>query len=453
MNTRVKNGINSLKTNGVRYTFILFCRKTGFLFRHFIQRNYYDELEDRNEVYRKIYCNDQKKAIIRMLWWNFKALFKVQYSEKNGKVIIKEKNKSLPEELSRENLNMGFFLGGGFGEYIFFANYLYKLYQKFGMNAIHTDLYLNSGLNYVSVLFRDDELVQKAFLGCPKDGIVKRYDIFINLSRYPEVRYINYERVAGLQSELLEYIQLVEQFKIENRRFFIGGADYDGHGTILAMIGGQSRLQQPDVYQYLGITNEYEYKIPVRENEKVFLRKTGLLNKSFITVHRGCDLNYPRHVKMWESQNYEKVIHLIHREYPELVIVQYGASHDRCDLIRGVDIDLTGRTTMEEVKILLKKSLIHIDSDGGMIHLRHAIHGGPSVAMYGPNAEEFFGYSENENITGQGCIDTCEWLTNDWMLNCARGYKIPPCMESITPEMVMERIRKIYRQLSDQMGN
>ena len=81
-----------------------------------------------------------------------------------------------------------------------------------------------------------------------------------------------------------------------------------------------------------------------------------------------------------------------------------------------------------------------------MVHLRHALKGGRSVVMFGPTSSEFFGYSENENIVGNGCDTWCEWAVYNWQEGCLRGYSNAPCMASIIPEKVMLSVEKIITE-------
>ena len=130
-------------------------------------------------------------------------------------------------------------------------------------------------------------------------------------------------------------------------------------------------------------------------------------------------------------------------------IVQLGFSEDRCPKFNNIDIDLIGKTSLEEVKIILNNSIIHIDGEGGMVHLRHALHGGKSIVLFGATSPEFYGYSENINLRGDGCSHWCEWITENWQAKCARGYDRPPCSYSLTPETVYNEFKKAWRENND----
>lgn len=353
-------------------------------------------------------------------------------------------------DLSEQNLNIGFLIGGGFGDFLFFANYLYYFREKFLGDDIRIDTFLGGGIKNIRAIFKENGICSRCYAHIPDVDYYSEYDLFFNLSRYPEVRHCNFKRVQEFLPELIPYIFLCKKFKLEHPRYFdttvsmIEGssarAACDGMSALLGEFQNQNRLQQPDIYGFLGIRQEYQYPLFIDKDEDALLNRLGLAGKRYITMHRGCDTQYPTHVKMWPLENYGALAAMLKSRYPDIVIVQYGVNRKRCPAMKHVDLDLVGQTDMEDVKVLLKHALLHVDSDGGMIHLRHALHGGPSVALYGPNYGNFFGYSENINLTGDGCSHFCDWLTDDWMVHCARGYAIPPCMTSITPDLVFQKI-------------
>ena len=105
-----------------------------------------------------------------------------------------------------------------------------------------------------------------------------------------------------------------------------------------------------------------------------------------------------------------------------------------------MDVDLLSKTSWNELGIVLKHAWLHIDGDCGMVHYRRAMDAGTSVVLFGHTPAEYCGYDENINITSEGCPHWCARLVDYWMDRCPRGFDVPPCMESITPGKVFERI-------------
>lgn len=341
-------------------------------------------------------------------------------------------------------MNVGFLLRGGLGDIVVAANYIYKFRQKYGYENLRIDTFIHNSYNSARVILYDEYIVDHIYEEQGYEESFREYDIFFDISRYPDVKRKDLKKIALMMPELMEYVYLCERFRSENARFFVKAGITDGQSAMLSIINGKKRIHQPDVYGFLGVQEEYEYEIPVMEDEYEFLDDLDLKSRGFITINRGVDTNYTKNsIKLWPQFYYNTLVKLLKKKYPDMVLVQLGSSYERSQTFDGVDLDLIGKTTLEQVKVLLKHSLVHIDGEGGMVHLRHALKGGKSVVMFGPTSSEFFGYSENENIVGNGCDTWCEWTVNNWQEKCLRGYDNAPCMMSIIPEKVMQSVEKI----------
>lgn len=358
--------------------------------------------------------------------------------EEEDNVLKKKKgSKDFPGE---KELRLAFATGGGLGDDLIFANYLKCLKRKFSDLTLTMDVYFSLGYGMADALFEEGDLCRKTVDG--GDHIKNsEYDCIIWFCRYPKVEWMT-KRVKAVSPEFYEYVMECKAFYKRQPYLFDGSPYLDGYSSQLSIMKGVSRLQQPDFNGALGIGKDYEYNVFIRGDPFKFLKNNGIEGK-YITVHRGNDTAYSGDaVKLWPLENYEELIRMFKEKYPGYKVVQMGVSRDRCQEIRGVDIDLVGKTTLDDVKSLLKYSSLHIDSEGGFTHLRQSLRGGQSVALFGPTDIRFYGYDNNINIKGDGCDTPCEWATKSWMTVCSRGYGKPPCMRSITPEMVMERIEK-----------
>lgn len=345
-------------------------------------------------------------------------------------------------------LHIAFCIYGGLGDYLVAANYLYLFRQRFKNPRITIDLFCGTGSQMASAVFGEKDLAENIFPNPSEPSLDPKYGLVIQLTRYPEIVRSEMDKVYRVDPDLLDYIFVCEKFKIINKRYFVPGLINDGQSAALAEYEGIKRIQQPDVYQILGIKEEFQYPLFIAEDETRYLTGLGLKPNEYLTVHRGCDLRYCQHsTKLWPIDYYDVLIHKIKENYPSLPVLQIGASHTMCLDMDGTDYNLVEKTTLEQVKVLLKNSLIHIDNEGGMVHLRHALHGGNSIVIFGPTSEKFFGYSENRNIRGKGCAHWCEWVTDTWQVKCARGFEEAPCMRSITPERIFREVSKQLEEL------
>lgn len=445
--------LRCFRENGLRYTLLKACMKLGGIFRKLVLVGYYGDLRNRVDHYEAAYENAPRKTAVRLIWWNFKQLFKLHvpeppHSPEQINAADAEEKIQLREKLGLKDdvLNISFRVGGGLGDYLVFANYLHCLREKYSTPYMRVDLYFSKGMEYAKLLFQDGELCDHYYFYEDTDGDLNGYDITIFISRYPEIRHYDVRKIQLFLPEFLDYILLCERFYEEHKVFYMDIPHGDAHSAVYSAIKHQSRLQQPDIYGFLNIEREYVYQLRLRKDETARLAEFGLQSKRYVTLYYGCELAYSTSVKMWPHRYYSELTAMIKASYPDLTIVQYGANEKISPLIKNIDVNLVGKTDMEDVAILLKHSLLHIDCEGGMIHFRNALRGGKTIGLYGPTQVAFFGYDTDIKLVGDGCSEACEWITGDWMVKCAAGFSEPPCMASITPEMVMEQVRAVLRE-------
>lgn len=158
----------------------------------------------------------------------------------------------------------------------------------------------------------------------------------------------------------------------------------------------------------------------------------------YITVNfgNGNTHNTMRVAKSWPKANFEKVIAGIKREYPDIEIVQIGAKG--ADLLSGVDRTFFGKS-FSLVSQILKNAMLHIDIEGGMVHLATNL-GTKCIVLFGPTQIEYYGYKQNINIKAGNCHNCCGLYPD--VNKCARGMEEPECMYSITPDLVLKKLNK-----------
>src|SRR5262249_40626278 len=134
-------------------------------------------------------------------------------------------------------------------------------------------------------------------------------------------------------------------------------------------------------------------EIELATSDEVVARH-GLRSGEYITVHNGFD---PAFVVTSRSatkcySRFDAVIRLLKARHPELVIVQLGVSSSTP--IAGTDLNLINQTTIQEAAGLLKHSRLHVDGEGGLVHIARAF-GVRSCVLFGPTPRGYFGYSDN----------------------------------------------------------
>lgn len=177
------------------------------------------------------------------------------------------------------------------------------------------------------------------------------------------------------------------------------------------------------------------------EHEKV-LAQTGLQSGNYVTIHDGWDNNLillkdHKSTKSWPDYHWQAFITQFKTRYPHIPLVQLG--HRNSKPHPGVDFSMVGKTNIAETGWLLKHGLMHIDTETGLVHLAKAM-GANSVCLNGPTNAAYYNYPDNVNIVSKAC-GNCWWTKPYWMARCVRNLPQPECMTTITPEMVMKRIK------------
>lgn len=386
----------------------------------------------------------------------------VQVYQREHKQLIKAENKPVQQKkaenkepmkrnqnptigLDRSCLNVAIKLTGGLGDLLVAANYLHVLYESLDSNEVRFYLFAHKDIKIARTVFRGMPFVFSLKTLNDIEDSNKDYDLFFEIQRYPFVRHKDTKRIYRYAPFLIEVISLWDRFRIENSRYWLRAPWFDGLNQI-EIIQNRKRIQQPDVYSRLGLGEDFKPQILIAKSEKACLDNLGLNGKRFVTIHRGVDSKMDKDsTKLWPQEYYSLLVHQLKTRHPEITIVQLGVSEERCPKVPEVDIYLAGKTDLDDVKILLKNAAIHIDGEGGFVHLRHALHGGKSVVLFGPTSISFFGYSENVNLqqTACACVEGCEWIRPDWQKRCIAGYKRNACMYAITPELILMKIEEL----------
>ena len=166
-----------------------------------------------------------------------------------------------------------------------------------------------------------------------------------------------------------------------------------------------------------------------------------LLSGAYVTVHDGFDnsttIKPGEATKCWPLAHWKELVSALKAEFPSIAVVQVGGARSR--EIPGVDVSLVRRTSLHQVAWVIKRALLHIDGDSGLVHLAHAL-GKRSIVMFGPTDAKYYGYPGNRNLAVGAC-GNCWWSTPDWLAHCPRGLAEPACMAAVGPDAVLAAVR------------
>jgi len=195
-----------------------------------------------------------------------------------------------------------------------------------------------------------------------------------------------------------------------------------------------------NIYNYTGAFTIEGQKvtIPLAPAAETEFQKLGL--KSYITVNFGNGAaskgNQSLVSKQWPKEYFEAYIAGMHAHFPDLEIIQLGDKNALA--LAGADRHILGQS-LEVAKYILKHSRLHLDIEGGLMHLATQL-GTKCIALYGSTQVELFSYPQNINIVAENCHGCYELYENSYA--CARGLERPECMYSIKPERVIAAATK-----------
>lgn len=131
-----------------------------------------------------------------------------------------------------------------------------------------------------------------------------------------------------------------------------------------------------------------------------------------------------------------------------LTIVVLGAKDDAP--IRGVDIDLRGKTSLTEAAAIVKKALCHIGPEGGLANIARAVNT-PAIIFFGATPAAFFGFHGNVNVLPRTC-GGCWWTTPYYLHQCPRLLREPECTASLSEDEIVAAVSSLaaLRQASRQ---
>ena len=336
-------------------------------------------------------------------------------------------------------LRIAFKFEGGYGDYLICANFLEYFRERFGSPDICFDLYGSSSLKDIYNYEIPNVRV------CPEsdfnfDFDNAGYDLVFKIAKRNALLYADEDKITRIFPALFGYVQLCKKYRDENRRIFDANPELDSLTSAASEIKGLKRIQEADIYGYFGITEDFRFRLLIKENEDGYLKSLGLQKRKFILVHRGWYAKETGgvHVKTWSLESCSDLIPRLKATFPDYKIVLFGELASQSPKPDGSDLNLLEKTTLNQAKVLLKHAALLVDNEGGMVHLRHALHGGKSVVLFGPTSKVVFGYSENENISSSACGHWCEWMSPDWRYVCIKtGKHDHPCMDAITTDDVI----------------
>lgn len=340
-----------------------------------------------------------------------------------------------PPESVGEHLKIVAFEGGGFGDTLLDMILLEKIKEI--VPACEIIFYSRGYEAYFTPERFPFLTATKAYLDkMNRKDICKSADIGIFMHEITIIEKFCREKVRTVSKKLYFFCQdcidtYMKDFNqsTNNYRF-----------QMYALLLGKHRVEMSDLHNILGVSKDDKLSIPAIGKTEVLYR-LGLQGVKYITINQEADkCQSTNHTKLWLTEHYIELCKMIRREFPDIKLVLVGGS-DNEELASCIDIDLSGKTTLLDMDAIVGNAVLHIGGEGGLIHLRHFLNGGPSVVLFGPTDPRILGYDENINLVNRTCPEHCYWITHTWAEKCARGYDSPLCMQVLSPCDVFDAVK------------
>lgn len=352
--------------------------------------------------------------------------------------LMRNMVESIEDELISQNgkkddiLYISFYPTGGFGDYIISSKLLDEISQ---IVPCKIDVYCEN-VTFGKAVYEGREKVEIFPINTFYSQMWK-YDLALKVEHFIHIEKQNANKIAKINPIFMDklnklghgyrtyYPDVEQQWFRENihfRRCEIKG------------INRWTELSHEGIFKI----EDQKIWIPMREEYKKRLQELGLNEKKYITLNRGADSmgRSKMQTKVWPLEHYNDFVVLFKNQYPDIEIVQVGASGNA--KIRGVDKYILGES-LEVTKWILKGSILHLDCEGGLVHLATQLDTKCAV-VFGPTPKHFYEYPQNINMVYEGC-NNCMGTHPEWAFECYKGLSEPECMYKVTPEIVMKNIK------------
>lgn len=389
----------------------------------------FETIDYKNTKYKAKYYNKPMLVCLSFIVFFINKILKILFCSVSKK-----------KKLSNNSINIGVYMNGGIGEALINLNYIYCLREYIGNDNVRIDVYFEKPI--FAKFLENNNFVDNYYIG--RTYNIDDYDVFFRLFRFPCLYKFEKELIKSKSQKLFNLFERYEKFNIEHNKVVLQEPRFDSVGKDIALAINHTRIQQPDIDGILGIPTDYKLPIKVSNIDDT-LEKFNLKNKKFITLNRGVGNKLSQSPKLWPLEKYNSLIKLLKDKYPDYILIQIGDTNSTFGIMENTDMNLVGQTSFDELLVLLKTATLHVDCEGGLVHLRKALNAPPSVVLFGPTSMEFFGYPNNINIKAENaCKIACEWVSTQWETTCIKtNSDINPCMQAITPEMVIENMANV----------
>jgi hypothetical protein len=336
---------------------------------------------------------------------------------------------------------IGLRIFGGIGDYIVIARFVRDLCAFVGPTVV--DIYSNKP-ELVSWIFAATPGFRASCDEAVFDPVHSGYSVAAQISQFVVI-----DEQSFRQSELEAYPRLrqvvaaIRHFRPSIEPIIAQQPRLDSFLAQKAVFANRSRRD------YLHFMAGVPYGGDSLEVETVDDGTTAcdLKHRRYITVHNGYDRNMvvlsERATKCYP--HFGEVISHLRQLHGDVLFVQVGIHTS--ERIPEADLQLIDKTSLREVAGLIAGAILHLDNEGGLVHLARSL-GTPSCVVFGPTSSRYFGYPDNINIDPSFC-GGCWWVNETWMNHCPRGFETARCMAEQPPSMISGAVARFLSAILD----
>lgn len=356
---------------------------------------------------------------------------------KLNEIPVKKKFSKIEQDLIQihpESIPIAVQLTGGLGDFLVSLKVLETFLDIAPQCVFHIFCDV-AKLSYAKCFYDEfDHCVTGIYASVWYNQYCSEYAAAITITHFIEVDYLNQEKMNLAHGERLS--DKIAQIQKEQKEYCSNPGEHYYQFFGRCKFWGLNRYT---ALGHRGIFSIQDQKVRIHLDKNYQTVYASLNLRQYITTNFAVDCIQ---VKMWPKAYFEELFCEIKEKYPNIEIVQLGP--ENAEKINGLDRYVLGES-LELTKYILQHSLLHIDIEGGLVHLATQL-GTKCAVIAGPTPIWYYGYEQNINIVSTECKE-CDGVIWDWDQKCVRGLTQPTCMYSIKPRMVITPIAAFLNQV------
>ena len=334
-------------------------------------------------------------------------------------------------------LRLSIYLGGALGDYIVYLRFVDEISS---ICPCEVDLFLDR-MEFAAFVFgkRENITIIHDAENCLFRDSCTQYDMALHLDHGVTLRHVKLGNIREKSGDFYKTACRIVEYTKSHR---VDIEKQNERETVIlrqAKFFGETKWSKLSCGGSIDMEEMYS-NILLDSDAFTVLKRYDLEGRKYITVNFGADKNMggTAQTKVLPAKTLEAFIRVFKDQYPEYLVVQTGVRNSIS--LEGADRRAFD-CRLEETAVILKYSTVHIDSEGGLVHLASQL-STPCVVSFGPTPVYYYGYQRNENIVSPTCND-CMATTGQWSKICPKGLQVPECMASISEEMIVNRVSRL----------